>query len=218
MSGGVAKELQSASTVCWSADDRYPYVFAAGSIAGALDENFKTTSYLSLYNADPALPGIEPEHLACVSVYESNFSKIVWGKKGIDDGSFPSGLIAAGMSDGSLYIWDAEAIKNGNTEPLVKVHGHNASINGLEFQPNNESILATGGADGEVLLWDISDVQNPQCIKPLEVYKGSNYGISSLAWNQSACHVILFCTVSEILHYLSIFHFRFSWSQTQTEK
>ena len=42
---------------------------------------------------------------------ESRFTSIAWNNFGEDD-EFPMGLIAAGMDDGTLSLWDPQAIVN----------------------------------------------------------------------------------------------------------
>ncbi|MGI0486366.1 AAA-like domain-containing protein [Pantanalinema rosaneae CENA516] len=56
--------------------------------------------------------------------------------------------IAAGGSDGRIYIWDA------NGDLLEQFNGHEGSVNGLSFSPDGKQ-LVTVGDDRTVRLWDL---------------------------------------------------------------
>jgi hypothetical protein len=43
-------------------------------------------------------------------VKDADFVRIGWGAKGSTDSSMPLGLIAGGMSDGSVLFWNAKNI------------------------------------------------------------------------------------------------------------
>lgn len=86
---------------------------------------------------------------------ESRFTSIVWSNYGEDD-EFPLGLIAAGMFDGSLSLWDPHTIiqlyKNRNQQEIEINQGCIAlqqvgkePIKALEFNPFKPNLLASGG-------------------------------------------------------------------------
>ena len=74
--------------------------------------------------------------------------------------AYPSGVIAGGMADGHLNVWDAHGIMNNsdNVDPLIlQAEGHHVgSVTGLKFNPHEGwgHSLASGGSDGEVLSSD----------------------------------------------------------------
>jgi protein transport protein SEC31 len=61
---------------------------------------------------------------------------------------FQYGLIAGGMSDGTIYVWDPAQLLAGESEALIaKVEQHEGPVNGLQFNPHREAthLLASGG-------------------------------------------------------------------------
>ena len=43
-------------------------------------------------------------------VTKDSFHKLAWGAKGMDDGTLPLGLLAGGMSDGAINLWNPQAL------------------------------------------------------------------------------------------------------------
>lgn len=74
----------------------------------------------------------------------------------INNSAYPYGLIAGGMVDGNIHVWDPARLAMGDSECLLaSVEQHQGAIHGLHFNPHKESshLLASGGADCEVLLY-----------------------------------------------------------------
>lgn len=69
---------------------------------------------------------------------------------------YPYGLIAGGMIDGSIHVWDPAKLANDDPENLIVSvnEQHQGGIRGLQFNPHKESshLLASGGCDGEVFV------------------------------------------------------------------
>jgi WD40 repeat protein len=86
----------------------------------------------------------------------SKFTSLDWS-----DFKDDYGLIAGGMIDGAVTIWDAKKILE-DKDSLKMGRGcvsaqniHNGlSVNAIEFNPHKKNLLASGGA--EVLIQDIS--------------------------------------------------------------
>ena len=73
-----------------------------------------------------------------------------------------------------VLIWD----KRDAAKPTNKVeNAHDAEINCLTFNPNNEFLLGTGGADKVVALWDMRSMN-----KPLHKFEGNEDEILQLQW------------------------------------
>ncbi|KAA8494927.1 Protein transport protein SEC31-like B [Porphyridium purpureum] len=83
-----------------------------------------------------------------------------------------SDLLAAGLNDGTVCLWDAgKAVRSSNRSPdagpdasgallfssntLKRTHA--SAVRSLEFNPAVKTLLASGGADGEILVWDMHD-------------------------------------------------------------
>jgi WD40 repeat protein len=61
--------------------------------------------------------------------------------------SYPLGLIASGMSDGHVKLWDPVKLSSGDPECLLAtILQHQGAVSGLQFNPMPESshLLATG--------------------------------------------------------------------------
>ena len=71
------------------------------------------------------------------------------------------GIIAAGMQNGSIVLWDVNSIvkkktgKLGQDNYLSSMNIHDGvSVNAIEFNPNKPNLLASGGK--EVFIQDLS--------------------------------------------------------------
>jgi len=153
-----------------------------------INESFQTSSNLELYNMEPQYP--TPQVINILSVKEANFSKLSWGTAGK-----ASGLLASGMSDGSVFLWDILGIINGNSvEPIVKVQKHRNSILGLDFHPTEQNVFASAGSDGDVLVWDIQKVDKPTPSNITPPVGGlQRYSIPALAWNSQVPQILATC-------------------------
>ena len=74
--------------------------------------------------------------------------------------AYPYGIIAGGMVDGHIMIWDVAKLLNSNENDnsdalLASILQHQGSVCGLQFNPHKEMsyLLASGGADGEVFIF-----------------------------------------------------------------
>jgi WD40 repeat protein len=59
-------------------------------------------------------------------------------------------LLASGMSDGTIRLWDVAEKK----EVDVKIEGHRKGVTALAFDPEG-ALLVSGGEDGSIRLWDV---------------------------------------------------------------
>jgi len=108
--------------------------------------------------------------------------------------NYPSGIIAGGMADGTLNVWDANRIMHGDgTDPLiVSAEGHHTgAVNGLQFNPHKgwEHSLASGGNDGDVLVMSLERPDAPQTYTTSDTQKHQGE-VTKVAWN-TGTHYIL---------------------------
>lgn len=96
------------------------------------------------------------------------------------------GLVAGGLSNGVVSVWDPAAIRNGaNAEPVATAAKHAGAVQGLDWNPTMTHLLASCGVDSQLLVWDVTTG------KPLSVYspgarvKAIADGVSCVAWNKS---------------------------------
>lgn len=128
------------------------------------------------------------------------FEALAWAKF-TAQGNHPAGILAGGMTDGSVSIWDpASLITNGanhNGAPLTTVQGrHKANVNALAFNPaaNMNHILATGSADNTVLLFDLNNPTGEIAhYAPAEGdVTGHAASVRAVAWNNEGTVIVSF--------------------------
>jgi WD40 repeat protein/uncharacterized caspase-like protein len=87
--------------------------------------------------------------------------------------------IAAGVSDGKLYLWDLpEGKLIGQPYP-----GHRNGINSIAFSPNGKTIV-TGGSDGNLRLW------NSQGQPISQPFPGHKNGVNSVVFRPNTTTII----------------------------
>jgi protein transport protein SEC31 len=201
----ILKEINSASAIAWASGGPDSSLLAAGNVQGTLDDNFQTTSRLELYSTDLSSgPNTKQAYfIGSVAVSQCNFSKIAWGTKGISDQSLQYGILAGGMSTGSLNLWDAAKIpEQPESALLARVDKHSGPIQGIEFNPQQPNLLATCASDGEVLIWDLMKVSSPTSSRPSSDASPNRFGVSTLAWNPQVPYVRCFMVLTVVLIYL----------------
>ncbi|KAF5386280.1 hypothetical protein D9757_008596 [Collybiopsis confluens] len=170
------------STFAWSPYASLP-LLATGTVAGALDESFSNESQLEIW-----APDFLDKHELDLGTPGQN------GPKGFvkDTASRPKGVIAAGMENGELALWDPAKILAGagSTGSLIlRNNQHTGPVRALDFNPIQSSLLASGGTGGEVYIWDLKDPSKPYTPTP-----GSRSTkldeITSVAWNQQVQYVL----------------------------
>ncbi|KAL0957912.1 hypothetical protein HGRIS_000093 [Hohenbuehelia grisea] len=188
------KEIHRTSTFAWSPTPSVP-LLATGTVAGALDESFSNESHLEIWAPDFLDKhefdlGAEGQHGPKGHVADTaRFNRLAWG---FVDSTRPSGVIAAGMENGELALYDAAKILAGEetSETLILRNSiHTGPIRGLDFNPHQNNLLASGGVSGEVYIWDLKDPGKPYSPTP-----GSRSTkldeITSVAWNQQVQSVL----------------------------
>lgn len=81
-----------------------PYL-AAGTMAGAVDLSFSSSANLEIFKLDFQSDDQElPLVAECPS--SDRFNRLSWGKNGSGSEDFALGLVAGGMVDGNIDIWN----------------------------------------------------------------------------------------------------------------
>ncbi|CAG8591763.1 13128_t:CDS:10 [Ambispora gerdemannii] len=180
------KEIPRTATFAWSPGQHLPIV-ASGTVAGALDASFSNTTELELFHLD--LHKTDSSHeLKPAGVVTSNarFDRLVWGNA--SDKAY--GIIAGGMENGELDLWDpAIIIEGGDVEKalLLRNKQHSGNVRGLQFNPFQNNLLGSAATNGEIFIWDLTNPEKP-------------YGpgtrspkleeITYLAWNNQVQHIL----------------------------
>ena len=107
------------------------------------------------------------------------------------------GIIAGGMQDGAITLWNVKKLLTQNDSQQLMGKGcisaaqihQGVPVNSLEFNPNKKNLLGSGGA--EVLIQDISQsLKKPVKFKPGEpnFHEGSH--ITAISWNRIVPHIL----------------------------
>ena len=134
---------------------------------------------------------------AAVAKTASRFVSLSWsalpGKATAD--SLSLGLVAGGMADGSVDVWDAAKMVAGHPQAHVsRVQRHQGPVNGLQFNPHSASshLLASGGADCEVFVASLERPEAPTVFVPAPPPNQSKHSaeVTQVAWNSQVSHIL----------------------------
>ncbi|XVE76773.1 hypothetical protein DITRI_Ditri13aG0007600 [Diplodiscus trichospermus] len=169
-----------------------PYM-AAGTMAGAVDLSFSSSANLEIFkfdfqNDDRELPVVAE----CPS--SERFNRLAWGKNGSGSDEFSLGLIAGGLVDGNIDLWNPlTLISSEASEKALVGHlsKHRGPVRGLEFNATTPNLLASGADDGEICIWDLAAPAQPSHFPPLRGSSSAAQGeISFLSWNCKVQHIL----------------------------
>ncbi|XP_031267395.1 protein transport protein SEC31 homolog B [Pistacia vera] len=170
-----------------------PYM-AAGTMAGAVDLSFSSSANLEIFKLDFQS---EDRDLPVVGESPSSerFNRLAWGKNGSGSEEFSLGLVAGGLVDGSIDLWNPlTLIRSAGTagNPLVgHLSRHKGPVRGLEFNAIAPNLLASGADDGEICIWDLAEPTQPSHFPPLKGSGSAAQGeISFLSWNSKVQHIL----------------------------
>ncbi|KAL0755130.1 hypothetical protein Bca101_092798 [Brassica carinata] len=167
-----------------------PFI-AAGTMAGAVDLSFSSSSNLEIFELDFNSEDHEMKLLGQCSSSE-RFTRLAWGSYGSGSQESPYGCIAGGLVDGNIGLWNpltlirSESNESAHVRYLSK---HKGPVRALEFNVISPNQLASGDDDGTVCIWDLADTSEPS-----HVLKGTGSytqgEISSVSWNREFKHVL----------------------------
>ncbi|PPS03542.1 hypothetical protein GOBAR_AA17135 [Gossypium barbadense] len=178
-----------------------PYM-AAGTMAGAVDLSFSSSANLEIFKLDLQSEDRElPVVVQCPS--SERFNRLAWGKNGSGSDEFSLGLIAGGLVDGSIHIWNPLTLIRSEASEQARV-GHLSRHKGaflflspyfrfvvLSSMPLLQNLLASGADDGEICIWDLAAPALPTHFPPLKGSGSATQGeISFLSWNSKVQHIL----------------------------
>ncbi|XP_057523798.1 protein transport protein SEC31 homolog B isoform X2 [Amaranthus tricolor] len=183
------KSVNRSASVAMSPDSPY---FAAGTMAGAVDLSFSTSAELEIYKLDFQSDDQEIPLIAqCTS--SERFNRLSWGKNGSDTDEFSMGLIAGGLIDGTIGLWNPLPLIRSETDGnafVKQLAQHKGPVRGLEFNPLTPHLLASGADDGEIRIWDMKSLAESTNFLHLRGNGAATQGeISYLSWNRKVQHV-----------------------------
>lgn len=85
-----------------------PYL-AAGTMAGAVDLSFSSTANLDIFQLDFASDDRQLVLAGSVASSE-RFTRLSWGKSPTNSEQFPLGIVAGGLVDGNIGMWNPRAL------------------------------------------------------------------------------------------------------------
>jgi protein transport protein SEC31 len=113
------------------------------------------------------------------------FHDIAWAPANADH---PRGIIAGALENGSLDLWDAEALFSGSGDAFMsRTTKHTGAIKSLQFNPLKPQILATAGAKGELYIYDVNDISNPFRLGNPQARSDD---LECIAWNRKVPHIL----------------------------
>ena len=130
---------------------------------------------------------------------DAKFASLAWSKMSKSTANFPSGIIAGGMLDGNIHIWDPAKIAAGDPNSLLStIHSspqtHTGAVNGLHFSPipSHSYMLASGGADSEVYVMSLERPDEPLLMHPGPPPNTVRHttDVTKVAWNSQVEHII----------------------------
>ncbi|KAJ5835909.1 Steroid receptor RNA activator-protein/coat protein complex II Sec31 [Penicillium robsamsonii] len=179
------REIPRTATFAWSPGAASPLI-ATGTRAGAVDADFSNKTCLELWDLglDREDASEELQPLAKLDT-DSGFNDVAWTTS--EDNK--RGVIAGGLENGSLELWDADKLLAGSSDALIsRTTKHSGAIKTLQFNPKHPNLLATGGAKGELFIWDLNNIENPFRL-------GNNAArtddIDCLDWNRKVPHILV---------------------------
>lgn len=202
---GVLAELGRLAIADWSPVGNGGGYIAAGTYAGAIDT---TSSSLDLVSVDIARSKLIP---VASLPSPDRFCAVHWGPPAR---AHPAGLIAAGLADGSVRVWDAASLirapkgaddRHGLIAPTADLSKHDGPVRAVAFNPFLQTRLASGGADGQVLIWDLSNPSAGVPVRPPVAPAApspttSKDEVTAMAWNRKIQTILGTTTASGVMN------------------
>ncbi|OQS06532.1 transporter Sec31A [Thraustotheca clavata] len=191
----LLKEVNAHATVAWSPVKQRANLLALGSKDGVGVGFDNYGGELQMYSMDFA--DVSPSLVQLGSIKTSSrFMTLSWADVLKHQSTCELGLLAGGMADGTVSIWDPSKIINNPTAAEVgKVSRHKGPVNALQFNPHRDSshLLASGGADGEVFIMSVDKLNAPPQVftpgGPNFVAQPGNE-ITCIAWNSQVSYIL----------------------------
>ncbi|KAH0565949.1 hypothetical protein GP486_000641, partial [Trichoglossum hirsutum] len=179
------REIPRTATFAWSPGSGLPLV-ATGTIAGAVDADFSNETQLELWDLQLGNPDQTLELVPSASIgTDSRFHDIAWGRI---TGDHRRGIIAGALENGSLDLWDADALLTGESDAFMsRTTKHTGPIKSLQFNPFKSELLATAGVKGELFIFDLNNVSNPFRLGN----PAPRAGFESVDWNKRIPHILV---------------------------
>ncbi|RHZ15093.1 hypothetical protein DYB37_009023 [Aphanomyces astaci] len=169
-----------------------------------------TSSELHLVSLDFSAVDAAP-HVVGLVPTPAPFRTLAWSPATKHVAAHPWGLVAGGLEDGTVSIWDPTQISTGHIDALSTVSKHKGAVTALQFNPNKDSshLLASGGAyvsttsldllpcshvfrDGDVWIMSVNNVAAPGVFSPGTALASTSAPseITCVSWNTTAPYIL----------------------------
>lgn len=119
----------------------------------------------------------------------SRFASVAWTMYSGAQQQYSMGLIAGGMADGTLHIWDPAAVLEGNEGSILSLPTTSEGpIKAVAFNSLEPFNLAVGGSNGTTWVIDLSS-SNPQLVEPSPGH-AQKAEITAISWNSQVAHIV----------------------------
>jgi len=133
------------------------------------------------------------------------FSSLAWSPMANYSADFGMGLLAGGMTDGSICLWDPSKVIEGHAKPQLSAMKHHTGAVSLHFNPTAASnhLLASGGADANVLIHALDRPDTPkQPFVPAPDPSAAKHTaeVTKVAWNTQVPHILASASMNGSTH------------------
>ena len=176
------KQVDRTAVLAWSPTFQQQPFIATGTVSGAMDASFSSNSELELFNVSLQERNTTGSQVASVPV-SARFNRLSWSPHG-------SSIIAGGLEDGTVILWDANKLINGQADSAMidskSIYG--GPVRGLQFSPHTPFLLAIGSIDAQLSLMDMNDPSKVYMPGPTKSQRLED--VTDLAWNPKVGHIL----------------------------
>ena len=153
------RTLERTAVFAWSPGAGSP-LLVTGTKVGALSDDFSNETKLELWDLELDKVDKDPDLKPIGSITtDSGFNDVAWSEP---DDDHPLGVIAGALENGSVDLWDAQKLRNGDSNAfLSRTTKHTGAVKALQWNPYRHNLLASVGAKGEIFIYDLNNMSNP---------------------------------------------------------
>lgn len=124
------------------------------------------------------------------------FASVAWSPYTGTANQYPAGLIAGGMADGTILLYNPAAImaEGDTTVPVVvgtiKAQASSGPMAAMQFSSLDTHKLCAGAFNGRVSILDCTDPSKPSSTEPGPPDQHAAAEITAVAWNTVVAHIV----------------------------